>query len=236
MPKYRLSIERNDAIIEIDWSILLEKEKSELAHDLLGIDRFTTLFVDSNDLKNYLYTKGIIDDVRGKMCIVYRNNGQDKKIAYGIVYKKDKEFLKRINITEYICARIDEKDIIFLQRLINKYESNPIHKNDIVLFKNFIEKIRNNRLTKDDIEYLKEKMINFVNKEAFKYDNVTKRYILNNDGMPTLKYKTFRELGKLCSNYHYRVYEKLDEPTIDEVVKVKTLDKKQCPGQLSFID
>ena len=236
MPKYRLSIERENKTKEIDWSVLLEKEKAELVHDLLGIDRFTTSFVDSNDLKNYLYRKNIIDDVRGKICIVYNYKGKENKVLYGVSYEKDKDFLRRNSVINYINERIDDRDIEFLQRLINKYDNNPIHSNDIILLRNFIEQIVSNNVTERSIKYLKEKMESVVNKEYFRYDNINKRFVINEDGTPAIKYKQFRELGRLCSNHYHRVVERINDSSIDEEVKTKKLDKKQCPGQYNLFD
>ena len=234
MANYILSTEIDKEYKEIEWGVLLVDEKRHLAHELQGIDRLTTRYEDSKKLKKFLINEGVLSNSKGKLCIIYKNKGQYKKITHGISYEKDRYFLDPERIKEYIKSKIKEKDITFIHKLINKYSDVPTHTNDIIILKNFIEKVSQNKVTEDDISYLIIIMERFVDKESYKYDNVNKRYKLDENGIRVLTYKNLRELGRTCSNYHYKQEESKEE-VVDEKAKVK-VNKKQCPGQLSFIN
>lgn len=233
MPNYRLSIERDKQIQEIDWSSILDKEYQELTHDLSVIDRLTTRAENSEELKKFLNSRGVLNEIRGNLCIMYKSCGEDKKLVYGIAYKKDKDFLKPSTISNYICERIDACDIEFLHRLINKYKNTRIHDNDIIILNNYIEAIVNNRVTDTKKNDVKEIMQRFVRKEVYSYNSKTKSYIVDKHGNVVLKYRSLRELGRLCSNY-YNKEEKVLEDSIDGTIKIKKLDPKQFPGQISM--
>ena len=235
MPKYRLTIEREDNYTEVDWSILLEKEYKNITTELINIDKFTTKFSNSDELKWFLYGKGIIDNVKGKLCITYKSKGEDKKLSYGLSYFEDKPFLRRSYLITYINEKIDELDVKFFNRLINKYKDNPIHYNDVIIIRNFIESINNNKVTQEKISYMKNTLTRFVDKETLKYNFTKKDFERDNNGNFKVAYKDLRELGRMCSNYYHRVDEKIEEYD-NKASKVKVIDKKQIPGQLDFFD
>ena len=242
MAKYRLSREFNNKIEEIDWSNLLDKEYQNITNDLLSIDRLTTRFKDSKELKDFLYSKGLLEDTEGKLCIIYKSKGLDKKLIYGISYAKDRRFLKASEIFSYVCERIVNCDANFLGRLINKYEKNIIHQNDMIILKNYIDSIENNKVTEIKKQYVQEKMRRFIWKEIYKYDYTNKAYVLNENGQVIENYRLLRELGRLCSNYYYQELEKEElknakivEDNKYEVVTYEQVKKGQVPGQLRFL-
>ena len=233
MAKYRLAIEKNNQITEIDWSSLLDKSYNISTYDLLTIDRLTTRFENSDDLKKFLHRNKILGDTRGSICIIYKSNKHNKKLIYGVSYKRDLEQLKLSGIFKYIYKKIEERDVDFIQKLINKYENSKIHANDIIILKNYIEAIQANTITKETEEHTQQIMQRFVVKEAYEYDNKNKRLAINSDGKYILKYRTLRELGKFCSNYLNKV-EKTKNCVLDEEKKVMIIDRRQFPGQISI--
>ena len=235
MPNYRLSIERDKQIQEIDLLDLFSKYEYS-PHDLLSLDSFTTKFENSAELKKYLVEIGILDNTEGNLCIVYRSKGDDKKLIYGVSYKRDKDFLKAGKLYAYITERIKDKDIEFLRRLIYKYQDSKIHENDMILIHNYIHAISYNKTTEASTNNLIEKMYYFICKEAYKYNNDTKSYELDENGNKIFTYRSFRDLGRLCSNYAHHAEEKEQEVIVTGKYKELKKDYKNIPaGQLKFI-
>lgn len=122
MPNYRIAIyEGKEArIIDLDRIIEITRLKK--------LDEFTSGFVNEEELKAYLFNKGLIslNELRNNLCIVYRYKNQIKRIP--IIYKDMKKYLN----TKYLDHKIQafSQNLETLEKLVKMYsfgdnKSNP---------------------------------------------------------------------------------------------------------------
>ena len=115
MVSYKLGIfvKKEAKIIDLDSIIKLKNLKS--------LDEFTSAFSNENELKIYLFNKGLLSklEMKQNIVIMYKNNGKIKKIP--VVYHDASKLLDTANLRYKLKSMSDNAE--FLEKLANYYSN-----------------------------------------------------------------------------------------------------------------
>ncbi|HPF83367.1 MAG TPA: hypothetical protein PLV83_04310 [Bacilli bacterium] len=231
MVNYKLSVKDNNSFKEIIWN--KESYASLNNHSLEDIDKFTSNFVSTIDLKKKLLEINAMEyeDVNKKINIRYLSRGLIKTLSYEMCLKDDLLFMDIKNINEYLINNKNDKAL--LEKLCNHYKNSYANGNNIMLIRNYL-----NGDYSINIDRILE---NFVIREVTVYDSSKNSYKLNNDGTFKYNYRKIHDLAMfLAYDYKKRIDPKLyQRQNPDErfsIPKVLVRKKDQIPGQLSLFD
>lgn len=195
MPNYHLAIQHKDKSFNIINFSNMESFKFLDDKKLPDIIKFTGYYEKEEHLKRVLLNAKLINESEytDKLVTIYKNNGTDKKLMYGITYKDDLKFFDILHIKTYIKNRKFDTD--FLEGLANHYRNNYGQDvNTQVLFR-FIRYVQNNEfqidLDKDLINDVEKAIEDLVNREAYRYT----------DGKAKINYRGLRDLAMYLA-YH----------------------------------
>lgn len=204
MPNYHLAIQHKDKSFNIINFSNMESFKFLDDKKLIDIIKFTGYYEKEDHLKNTLLNAKLINEseYNNKLVTIYKNNGKNKKLMYGVTYKNDLKFFDVLYIKTYIKKRKFDTD--FLEGLANHYRNN--YGQDIntqVLFR-FVRYVQKNEfqidLDKDLIKDVEKSIEDLVDREAYRYTN----------GKTKFNYRGLRDLAMYLA-YHENKKSKNDE-------------------------
>lgn len=248
---YYLMQKKKGNYYSIDISNLEQfKRKSKFKNDcytLEELDAFTSKFEDEVELKRCLYDNNLItiEDITNDLSIRMKYKEELKKVAYGFIYKKDKEFVNPNKDRLRATVLSLQDDIVFLKKLVSHYRGS--YSNALT-----IAEIGQYLITNGNCDVNIYLSLNyFFANEVFKENKGTvsiKYKSLHDLALFTIDYITKKEAEKhgLSPSYEYfltckRLFELQKELIIEEKKnknkeKKKVLKKGQIEGQISFFD
>ncbi len=192
MVKYELCVQNDNDIKKIDLNSILNMKNN---NSLELIDKFTELFYDENELKEYLIKKKLLSssDLDGDICIIYK---YEKIKTLPIFYSSYKKYLKFSYLSDKLNNYIYDIDFLkeFLNYLKKIYVTNSQSIN-IIIIQNYVKQVEYN------YGYLfeSESLENAIN-------NILKSIIGRNN------YKDIRTLSRLLYTIEFnKIYQYLSK-------------------------
>lgn len=140
---YYLKTRKDKNIYLFNLECFKKESKFKDAYSLKEIDNFTTLFQNEEEMKLYLYKKGIIslEDINDSISIKMKRKEKLERVSYGLIYEDNKKYLDDVYMVHYLMSK--SMDIDFLNKLISKYTNNYITKSkaasDINVIRNYLK-------------------------------------------------------------------------------------------------
>lgn len=205
MSKYTLVVKYEDGKnVEIPFEKLFQSLNLD-PHDLRNIDYFTSYHKDKYELMHTLLFYGLVKErnVKKILKIEYKFDHIIKEAL--IIYKNDLKFMNIEYLTKYMLSKYNDPK--FLKFLYELYKDNPVQKKNIEIFGTFINKYYYEFYSKygfdmkNDLKNNINSLNDFIQRQIYKYDTKTKKYVQNIDGTYELSYKQYRDFAKVISNY-----------------------------------
>lgn len=243
MAKYKLMQDKE----EIRFTVAPDFKELD-CHSLKDIIKFTGVFKDAEELKEYLNNYSLIKTNK-PLSIQYRFGGKDKKLNYGITYQDDLKFFDVTNIIEFLYQNRTNYEL--LDKLCSHYRNSYVNNFNIHAIRNYLMTLKKVQVALDDESEIVQEFYtaihDFVIRECYRYDKKTNKRIPNFKGMRDLamflSYRTSQDENIKTDNMNNtnEIIEYAKNKQLQEAEKMEIIDenpktkKKQFPGQMSFV-